>query len=93
MSVAPAELSLRPPEQVMRLSRMGVFHQCRLSFMRQLTRRMQAEAWRFTRPVFEVDARGVGHAVYCAHTPHRTYSLMGSETPKAMSASISRRRR
>ena len=76
MSVAPAELSLRPPEQVMRLSRMGVFHQCRLSFMRQLTRRMQAEAWRFTRPVFEVDARGVGHAVYCAHTPHRTYSLI-----------------
>ncbi|WP_299872235.1 hypothetical protein [uncultured Sulfitobacter sp.] len=66
----------RDPAQVMRLSRLGSFHQSRLSFMRILTRRMTRENWTFTRPVFEFDAKGVGHAVYCAHTPDRTYSLI-----------------
>ncbi|MCK8463145.1 hypothetical protein MUY35_04695 [Aliiroseovarius sp. S1339] len=60
----------------MRLARLGSFHQCRLSFMRILTRRMTRENWTFTRPVFDIDANGVGHAVYCAHTPDRTYSLV-----------------
>lgn len=67
---------LRDPETVMRLARLGSFHQSRLSFMRILTRRMSRENWRFSRPVFEIDAQGVGHAVYCAHTPTRTYSLI-----------------
>ena len=44
--------------------------------MRILTRRMTQEKWTFTRPVFEFDAKGVGHAVYSAHTPERTYSLI-----------------
>ena len=34
------ELVMRPPEQVMTLSRLGSLHQCRLSFMRQLLRRL-----------------------------------------------------
>ncbi|MBT0958471.1 hypothetical protein IV417_13860 [Alphaproteobacteria bacterium KMM 3653] len=66
----------RDPAQVMRLSRLGSFHQSRLSFMRILTRRMAGEAWWFTRPEFAVDAGGVGHAIYCAHGPERTYSLV-----------------
>jgi hypothetical protein len=66
----------RDPSVVMRLARLGSFHQSRLSFMRQLTRRMKDEGWRFERPVFEVDGAGVGHAVYTAHTPERTYSLV-----------------
>ncbi|MEH6522396.1 hypothetical protein [Sulfitobacter sp.] len=66
----------RDPAEVMRLARLGAFHQSRLSFMRVLTRRMTREKWTFTRPVFEIDAVGVGHAVYCAHTPDRTYSLI-----------------
>ncbi|WP_254899007.1 hypothetical protein [Thalassococcus arenae] len=60
----------------MRLSRLGSLHQCRLSFMRVLTRRMAAADWRFDRPVFDIDARGVGHAVYTATGPDRTYSLV-----------------
>ncbi|MEP3846001.1 MAG: hypothetical protein ABJM43_11745 [Paracoccaceae bacterium] len=60
----------------MRLARLGSFHQSRLSFMRILTRRMTREAWSFDRPTFDIDASGVGHAVYCAHTPDRTYSLV-----------------
>ena len=66
----------RDPSMVMRLSRLGSFHQCRLSFMRQLTRRMAGENWEFSRPVFEIDDMGVGQAVYSAKGPQRTYSLV-----------------
>jgi hypothetical protein len=69
-------IAKRDPALVMRLSRLGSFHQSRLSFMRILTRRMTRENWTFSRPVFEFDNKGVGHAVYCAHTPDRTYSLI-----------------
>ncbi|MDF3413081.1 hypothetical protein HKX54_01325 [Sulfitobacter sp. M57] len=69
-------IAKRDPERVMRLSRLGSFHQSRLSFMRILTRRMTRENWTFSRPVFEFDDKGVGHAVYCAQTPDRTYSLI-----------------
>ncbi|MEM9971456.1 MAG: hypothetical protein AAF762_10210 [Pseudomonadota bacterium] len=60
----------------MRLSRLGSLHQCRLSFMRVLTRRMARDGWRFARPRFEIDRKGVGHAVYTATGPERTYSLV-----------------
>lgn len=73
---AGATVPLRDPAQVMRLSRLGALHQSRLSFMRVLTRCMAAEDWWFSRPVFEIDDTGVGHAVYCAHAPERTYSLV-----------------
>ena len=66
----------RPPEQVMKLSRMGSFHQSRLSFMRQLLRRMARENWRFEKRAFEIDDQGVGHAVYTMHAPERSYSLV-----------------
>ncbi len=71
-----SDIPQRDPATVMRLARLGSFHQSRLSFMRILTRRMKREGWTFSRPVFEIDAKGVGHAVYCAHTPDRTYSLV-----------------
>ena len=71
MDIAP-----RAPRDVMRLARMGSFHPSRLSFMRILLRRMVAEDWRFDIPLFEIDARGVGRAVYCAHGPARSYSLI-----------------
>ncbi|MGC1496820.1 MAG: hypothetical protein WA790_13500 [Sulfitobacter sp.] len=70
------QVPLRDPAQVMRLARLGSFHQSRLSFMRILTRRMTRENWTFSRPIFDIDASGVGHAVFCAHTPDRTYSLV-----------------
>lgn len=66
----------RTPDEVMRLSRMGRAHPMRLSFLRILLRRLQAENWRFDRPVWEIDARGVGRAVYRAVGPARTYSLV-----------------
>ena len=66
------DIPRRAPGHVMRLGRLGSFHQSRLSFMRVLLRRMARENWRFTRPVFEIDDKGVGHAVYCALGPERT---------------------
>lgn len=81
-----AQRPLRDPGQVMRLARLGSMHQCRLSFMRVLTRRMVRDGWVFTRPVFEFDAKGVGHAVYTARGPQRAYSLVafGHDLPASM---------
>ncbi len=66
----------RSPATVMRLARMGCAHQNRLSFMRSLLRRMQREHWQFARPVWQVDAHGVGYAVYTVSSPQSTYSLV-----------------
>ncbi|WP_171206426.1 hypothetical protein [Ruegeria sp. HKCCA0235A] len=73
---AQTEIARRDPSTVMRLSRLGSLHQCRLSFMRQLTRRMAEENWSFSRPAFEIDNKGVGHAVYTAQGLDRAYSLV-----------------
>ena len=74
--MATQVIPMRDPNVVMRLSRLGSIHQCRLSFMRVLLRRLKRENWRFDRPAFQIDARGVGHAVYSAHGPDRSYSLV-----------------
>jgi hypothetical protein len=67
---------LRPADQIMRLSRMGSFHQSRLSFMRVLLRRLKAENWQFEVKLFEIDEKCVGRAVYSAIGPTHTYSLV-----------------
>jgi hypothetical protein len=66
----------RPAEVVMRLARMGSFHQTRLSFMRTLLRRLKKEQWTFDKPVWEIDGDGFGRAVYSVIGPERTYSLV-----------------
>ncbi|MDA4845600.1 hypothetical protein [Hoeflea poritis] len=71
-----AKTARRDPAIVMRLSRLGSLHQCRLSFMRVLTRRMARDRWRFERRQFDIDNAGVGTAVYTAHGPERSYSLV-----------------
>ena len=60
----------------MRLARLGSFHQSRLSFMRVLTRRLKNERWKFNRAEFTIDSNGVGHAMYSATGPERSYSLI-----------------
>ncbi len=67
---------MRPAEQVMKLARLGSSHQTRLSFMRTLLRRLKRENWSFDRPVWSINDNGEGHAVYSAHGPSRTYSLI-----------------
>ena len=76
MTNSSPHIPRRDPARVMKLKRLGSLHQCRLSFMRNLTRRMSNESWSFSRPVFDIDERGVGHAVYTASSPARSYSLV-----------------
>ena len=66
----------RPPEVVMRLARMGSFHQTRLSFMRALLRRLKKEGWKFRRNLWAIDEQGFGRAVYTVYGPERNYSLV-----------------
>jgi hypothetical protein len=66
----------RPPEVVMRLARMGSFHQTRLSFMRTLLRRLKREQWHFKRNLWAINAQGFGRAVYTLYGPERAYSLV-----------------
>ena len=66
----------RPPEVVMKLARMGSFHQTRLSFMRTLLRRLKKERWLFERRLWEIGADGFGRAVYTVSGPERSYSLV-----------------
>lgn len=79
-------VGLRSPDTVMRLARLGSFHQCRLSFMRQLTRRFAREAWTVTRSMFDINADGVGRAVYQVDTGSRKYALVafGHDLPDAL---------
>ncbi len=69
-------IAMREPSEVMRLDRLGSLHASRLSFLRILLRRIQEECWSFQRTVFDIGADLTGHAVYSAHTPDRTYSLI-----------------
>ena len=72
------ENAMRAPAEVMRLSRMGSFHPMRLSFSRQLIRRMHNEGWQIDVPRLELDENGFGIAVITARVPGRggAYSLV-----------------
>ena len=65
----PAPATLRPPGEVMRLSRLGRFHPTRLSFARVLVRRMAREGWRIETAVRDLDDDGYGRVAYHVHTP------------------------
>lgn len=69
-------VALRDPDRVMRLERMGCFHQTRLSFMRTLLRLIGNRQWRFRRTRWDVDEKGMGTAVYQAEGPASVYSLI-----------------
>ena len=66
----------RPPSTVMKLARLGSFHQTRLSFMRVLLRRLKSENWRFKLAEWRIDCNGVGLATYEAIGPERIYTLV-----------------
>ena len=72
----PEAALLRAPGIVMRLARMGAAHQTRLSFLRAMLRSAARDGWRFSRPRFDIDAQGVGVAIYCVAIGARTYSLV-----------------
>ncbi len=69
-------VALRAPDLVMRLERLGSFHQTRLSFMRVLLRRLARDGWRLSRVAWDVNEHGEGVAIYRAAGPSRSYSLV-----------------
>jgi hypothetical protein len=78
----PEKLTFPPrsPREVMRLKRMGASFPTRLSFLPTLLRRLRDEQAKVTRPVWNMDADGFGHAVYSVDLGGHTYSLVAVST-------------
>jgi len=74
--VPPQEMSLRSPDEVMRLRRMGAMFPTRLSFARSLLRDLAAEKAQVKRSCWEMSPEGFGHAVYSLGFGSHTYSLV-----------------
>ena len=67
-------VELRHPEDVMKLSRLGSFHQSKLSFLRSFIR--EFKNWEFNRDIFDLDKEGYGVVVYSVRKNKRIYSLI-----------------
>ena len=67
-------IKLRDPNEVMKLSRLGSFHQSKLSFLRSFIR--EFKSWEYKRNIFELDNDGYGVAVYSFEKNKRNYSLI-----------------
>ncbi len=76
----PPQVALRPAAEVMRLSRLGSMFPTRLSFLRTLLRQLGAERTTVTRPIWEINDQGFGHAVYSLTLGGHTYSLVAVST-------------
>jgi len=67
-------VSLRDPNIVMKLSRLGSFHQSRLSFLRSFLK--EFKDWEYKRDLFELNEHGYGTAVFSFKKKNRVYSLI-----------------
>jgi len=67
-------ISLRDPNIVMKLSRLGSFHQSRLSFLRSFLK--EFKDWDYKRDSFELNEKGYGTAVFSFKKENRVYSLI-----------------
>ena len=68
------QIKLRNPKDVMKLSKLGCFHQSKLSFLRSFLK--EFKNWNYSRDLFNLDENGYGHAVYSFNKNSRTYSLI-----------------
>ncbi|WP_425038212.1 hypothetical protein [Primorskyibacter sp. S187A] len=76
----PPQTELRPASRVMRLHQMGAMFPTRLSFLRVILRQLASEGAELTRPVWDIDAEGYGHAVYSIPLGGHVYSLVAIST-------------
>jgi hypothetical protein len=67
-------VKLRDPNIIMKLSRLGSFHQSRLSFLRSFL--SEFKDWDYKRDLFDLDKKGYGTAVYSFKKNDRVYSLV-----------------
>ena len=68
------ETQLRDPKIVMKLSKLGSFHQSKLSFLRSFLK--EFKDWEYNRDLFDLNENGHGKAVYSFRKNNRTYSLV-----------------
>ena len=73
------EVQLRDPKVVMKLSKLGSFHQSKLSFLRSFLK--EFKDWKYKRDLFELDKNGYGRAVYSLKKNNRIYSLVCFANP------------
>ena len=64
----------RDPKEIMKLSKLGSFHQSKLSFLRSFIR--EFHDWHFKREICDLDSNGYGTIVYSVSKHDRTYSLV-----------------
>jgi len=67
-------IKLRDPNVIMKLSRLGSFHQSKLSFLRSFL--SEFKDWEYNRDKFSLDKNGFGVAVYSFKKKERIYSLV-----------------
>ena len=67
---------LRHPANVMKLDRLGSFHQTRLSFSRQLIEELISNNWKTKIIKWNINSIGTGNAVIKISSKQRTYSLV-----------------
>ena len=68
------EINLRSPNIIMKLSRLGSFHQSKLSFLRSFLK--EFKDWKYKRDLFDLDKFGYGVAIYSFKKNNRVYSLI-----------------
>ena len=68
------EVRLRDPKILMKLSKLGSFHQSKLSFIRSFLN--EFKDWDYNRDLFQLNEKGYGKAVYSFSKNKRTYSLV-----------------
>ena len=67
-------IQFRNPAEIMKLSRLGSFHQSKLSFLRSFIR--EFKDWNYKRNIFDFDKNGYGTAVYSLEKNQKSYSLV-----------------
>ena len=70
------DFPLRHPEDVMKLDRLGSFHQTRLSFSRQLIDELISNNWKTEIIKWNINSIGTGNAVIKISSKQRIYSLV-----------------
>ena len=68
------KINLRDPKKIMKLSKLGCFHQSKLSFLRSFLK--EFKTWKYNKDLFDLDENGFGRAVYSFSKNKRIYSLI-----------------
>tara|TARA_B100001741_G_scaffold261768_1_gene225933 strand:+ start:1573 stop:3228 length:1656 start_codon:yes stop_codon:yes gene_type:complete len=68
------EVKLRDPNVIMKLSKLGSFHQSKLSFLRSFLE--EFKDWEYKKDLFDLNENGFGTAIYSFKKKERVYSLI-----------------